>query len=217
MTLSHELLDLLISAARGRFPPADWSVDVMGEPPGPADAVVALTAHHVIASSVGRAEILDQLPSGELDGPMQAAFLSWLGTRLATRPGMIDVVLAADPHGHDGPPLREQPELATHPRVQRATRYRTDVRLYSDLEQRGVVILGRGLAGRWEVSIEVDPEYRAQGVGRLLASAARDLQDEMPLFAQVSPGNTASLRTLLAAGFRPIGGEVLFLRRGPGT
>jgi RimJ/RimL family protein N-acetyltransferase len=31
------------------------------------------------------------------------------------------------------------------------------------------------------------------------------------VFAQVAPGNAASLRAFLAAGFRPIGSEVLFL------
>jgi len=33
-----------------------------------------------------------------------------------------------------------------------------------------------------------------------------------PLFAQVAPGNAASLRAFLAAGFVPIGAEVLFPR-----
>ena len=34
------------------------------------------------------------------------------------------------------------------------------------------------------------------------------------LFAQVAPGNAASLRVVEAAGFRPIGAEVLFRRDG---
>jgi hypothetical protein len=33
------------------------------------------------------------------------------------------------------------------------------------------------------------------------------------LFAQVSPGNTASVRAFLAAGYQPICSEVLFLKR----
>jgi len=32
------------------------------------------------------------------------------------------------------------------------------------------------------------------------------------LFAQVSPGNVASMRAFLAAGYRPLCAEVLFLR-----
>ncbi|HXM55375.1 MAG TPA: hypothetical protein VOB72_08295, partial [Candidatus Dormibacteraeota bacterium] len=34
-----------------------------------------------------------------------------------------------------------------------------------------------------------------------------------PVFVQVSPGNAASLRVVLAAGYRPIGSEVLLPRR----
>jgi len=34
------------------------------------------------------------------------------------------------------------------------------------------------------------------------------------LFAQISPGNVASLRAFLAADYRPVCAEVLFLRSG---
>ena len=34
------------------------------------------------------------------------------------------------------------------------------------------------------------------------------------VFMQVAPGNVASLRAVLAAGFHPIGAEVLFLKDG---
>jgi RimJ/RimL family protein N-acetyltransferase len=46
---------------------------------------------------------------------------------------------------------------------------------------------------------------------RLLHDAARGLPR-----AQVAPGNAASLRAVEAAGFRPIGAEVLFHRDGAG-
>jgi L-amino acid N-acyltransferase YncA len=76
-----------------------------------------------------------------------------------------------------------------------------------------VVIIGRGLAGRLEVSIEVNPDRRGGGIGSRLAKAALSLTPaNEPLFAQVSPGNVASLRAFLAAGYRPICSEVLFLR-----
>jgi RimJ/RimL family protein N-acetyltransferase len=76
-----------------------------------------------------------------------------------------------------------------------------------------VVTLGRGLAGRWELSIEIDPAHRGRGLGRTMAAAAtRLIPPGEPLFAQVSPGNVSSLRAFLAAGYRPIGAEVLFLR-----
>jgi RimJ/RimL family protein N-acetyltransferase len=34
---------------------------------------------------------------------------------------------------------------------------------------------------------------------------------DRPLWAQVHPGNAASVRAFLAAGYRPVGAEILFL------
>ncbi|MEU8377976.1 hypothetical protein [Streptosporangium sp. NPDC048865] len=39
----------------------------------------------------------------------------------------------------------------------------------------GVVLLGRGVAGRWEIAIEVEDVYRGQGLGRRLARTGRHL------------------------------------------
>ena len=61
--------------------------------------------------------------------------------------------------------------------------------------------------------MEVAPAHRGAGLGRRLIAAGRRLAPAgAPLFAQVSPGNAASLRAFLAAGFRPVGAEVLLLR-----
>jgi GNAT superfamily N-acetyltransferase len=71
-------------------------------------------------------------------------------------------------------------------------------------------VLGRGVAGRWETAIEVDPQYRGGGLGSRLASAARHLvPDGAPVWAQIAPGNAASVRAFLRAEFRPIGAEAL--------
>jgi hypothetical protein len=70
-----------------------------------------------------------------------------------------------------GPPPPDLPLVAlasagahpAHRRVARALRYRDDVTAW---ETGGcVVLLGRGLAGRWEVAVEVDPEHRGRGMG----------------------------------------------------
>jgi RimJ/RimL family protein N-acetyltransferase len=107
----------------------------------------------------------------------------------------------------------EEPGVPFADRVERARRYRSEVRLFADPGRNGVVILGRGLAERLEVSLEVAPRRRGRGIGTSLARAARGLApDGEPLYAQVAPGNVASLRAFLRAGFRPIGAEVLFLR-----
>jgi hypothetical protein len=72
----------------------------------------------------------------------------------------------------------------------------------------GLLTLGRGVAGRWEVAVEVSRPGR--GLGRRLFAAARGLVDE-PVWAQVAPGNAASVRAVLAAGFRPVGAEALLI------
>jgi GNAT superfamily N-acetyltransferase len=96
-------------------------------------------------------------------------------------------------------------------RVRRAERYRTDVRAYGVAG--AVLVVGRGLAGRWEVSLEVEPAHRGRGLGRALVAAAPALVPAgAPLWAQVSPANVASLRMFLAAGYRPVAAEVLFAR-----
>jgi hypothetical protein len=202
------LLDLLLATADGRFPPPDGSVEVLPAPPGRSDAVVAFTARNFVAVPLSPDEVLAQLAPGDLGAPQSPAFLLWLADRLGSAPGALDVVLIADPLRGTAQ-LEERDDLEDHPRVVRARRHRDDVHVLS--RDDGFVTLGRGLAGRLEVSVEVEPGKRGIGLGRSLALAARCLVDE-PLFAQVSPGNSASVRAFLAAGYRPIGSEVLFLR-----
>lgn len=93
-------------------------------------------------------------------------------------------------------------------RLERALRYRDNVRAWEGTG--GILILGRGIGGRWEVSIELEPAYRGQGLGRALALAARSLVSGDALWAQIAPGNAASVRAFLAAGYKPVGAEALF-------
>lgn len=212
--MDHPLRALLDAAARGRFPPPDGAVEVFGPPPGKADAIVGFTGHHVVAAPLPEAEVCALLPSGSLLGPLRPDVVAAIARRLLARPGSIDVVLAvssADPVVEVT--LRPDDGLGLHTRVQRAQRYRSDVRAFRDDEGRAVLILGRGLAGRWEVSLEVDAAHRGGGLGAAVLRAAPALADGEPLFAQVAPGNAASLRAFIAAGFAPIGAEVLFPRR----
>jgi GNAT superfamily N-acetyltransferase len=96
-----------------------------------------------------------------------------------------------------------------HPRVKRALRYRDDVRVYVD-QYGGLVLTGRGLANRIECAIEVPDDSRGKGHGRRLAQAARALiPPNTHIWAQITPGNAASLRTFLAATYRPVGSEAL--------
>lgn len=207
------LLQLLTDAAGGRFPPSDLDVEVLDPPAGRSDAVVAFSGHSIVAAPVAADEVRGRLRTGDPGEPMSAPFLTWLGDRIGSTPGSLDVVLVA--FGRGGPtPLERREDADAHDRVARALRYRVEIGVHADAARSGVVIVGRGLAGRREVSLEVDPDRRGEGVGTHLARAALGLVPAgEPLFAQVAPGNVASLRAFLAAGYRPICSEVLFLRR----
>jgi hypothetical protein len=64
---------------------------------------------------------------------MSAGFLHWLGERLGSEPGMIDLVMVAF-RSDDAPAVELvcRADLIAHPRVARAVRYRTDTDFYSD-------------------------------------------------------------------------------------
>ena len=231
----HPLTQVLRDAAAGRSPPADGRVRVLPALPGPVHAILGFTAHHVVAAPVSVAEVdqalmlrdvpgpgapaesTDDVPPGpaDLGAPLKAPFVTWLAQRVDATPGSIDLVLIA-PARPATPPLalRRRDDLGAHPRVRRAHRYRSDLEVFTDSDARGVLLIGRGLAGRLELAFEVDASQRGRGVARGLAAAAAERARDEPLFAQVAAANTAALHVLLAAGFRPIGAEVLFNRAG---
>jgi hypothetical protein len=66
------------------------------------------------------------------------------------------------------------------------------------------------------MSVELLPSSdHGVGHGRRLVAIGRSLITEgTPVFAQVAPGNAASLRAFLSSGFAPIGAEIS-IRRGP--
>jgi hypothetical protein len=184
---------------------------------GPVDAICSFTAHAVLAVDVPAEELLTRLDPNDLGAPMSATFLAWVAKRLGTTPGVLDVVMVAPASSAltSVAPVALEPrdDLVRHPRVRRAARYRRDLRVFADPSGAGVLVIGRGLAGRWEMAFEVDQAARGRGLGRGLAAAARSLvPQEEPLFAEASPGNAASIRSLIAAGYVPIGGECLFAR-----
>jgi hypothetical protein len=216
MPATHPLAQLLARIARDLLPPMDGEVEVFGAPPGPVDSVVGFTAHHCIAADVPREAVVERLPRGDLSAPLSPPFLSWLAGELGSAPGSLDMVLLAPEVVGEVEEVERRDDLADHPRVARAADYREDLQVFADRSGAGVLILGQGLARRWEVSVEVDPKARSAGLARRLAATARTLvPTEEPLWAQVAPANAASVRAFLAAGYRPIGAEVLFLRCSP--
>ena len=183
---------------------------VLPAPSGARAVVVGGTAWHVVAADVDPAWVAAQVASDPLAAPLGARFLSALADRVGAEPGVLDNVLVAPAAGTaPGPEL--VPAELDHPRVRRALLHRSEVRIWATPDGAALLTVGRGVAGRWEVSLEVEPAARGRGLGTALAAAAPALlPDAEPLWAQVAPANTASLRAFLAAGYRPVGAEVLF-------
>lgn len=168
-------------------------------------AVVAFTGHAFVLADVGPAE-LAALGADGFGGASKPAVLDFLAGPGGTI-GALDVVLWT--HGVCGDVPSRRADLDDHPRVRRATHHRRDVEVYGD--EVGLVILGRGLVGRRELSVELlDPATAGQGHGRRLIRAGLTCVPPGDLvWAQVSPGNAASLRAFLACGFVPVCSEVL--------
>ncbi len=179
-------------------------------PPGARALVVGGTAWHVVAADVDPDWVAAQVAPDPLARPLGARFLAALGDRLGAEPGVVDTVLVAPPAAAEPGPVLG-PAQMDHPRVARARLHRTGVRVWTTPDGAGVLVLGRGVAGRWEVSVEVDPVARGRGLGKTLVAAAPALvPGGATLWAQVAPANTASLRAFLGAGYRPVCAEVLF-------
>lgn len=209
----HQLAAILRDAAHGVFPPADGVVEVVPSPGGPCDAIVAFTGHFVVAADVDAAEVAARMPTGEFTVPLSPASLLWLAAELGLQPATHDAVLVTMGSGAGAPPWLRRADDLVHPRVDRASRYRTVDSVWTTDDDAGVLVLGRGLCDRWEVGYEIAPGAQGKGAGRRLVAAACGLVPAgEPLWAQVAPGNAASMRSTLAVGFVPVGAEVLFAR-----
>jgi hypothetical protein len=200
--MHHPLLDLLTAAAHGTFPPVDGGVTVTPPLAGGWECSVAFTGHAVVATSRPADEVLQRGPDG-FGGSLAPDFLRWLAGPQGFV-NVIDVMLVRRGTGTSTLALRT--DFDDHPRVQYARQYRSDVRVYGD--ERGLVTLADGLAGRREMSVEASAHNRGWGT-ELIAEAIGLIPSGELLFAAVSPGNARSLRAFLGLGFTPIGSEVL--------
>ena len=210
--VAHPLARVLRDAAHGAFPPVDGRAELLPPDGSGTRAVVSFT---------GRSYLLTELPSDAFDD------LDLDGFGAATHPdvllrvaggaaiGSLDVVLVR-PGAGVPTPLAERSDLEHHPRVERARHHRRDVRVLGD--ERGFVTIGRGLVDRTEMSVELLVHAHGEGAGRqLIRDGLGAIATNELVFAQVAPGNAASLRAFLACGFRPIGSEVLIEVSSSGT
>jgi ribosomal protein S18 acetylase RimI-like enzyme len=196
----HGLGEVLRAAADGCFPAPDGSVDVVPPYLPGVEAMVSFTAHAVVATTLSR-RLLVAAGADGLAGATSASVMAALAG-----PGgecdVLDALLVARGTGRTG--LPERPDLADHPRVAYARGWRVDVHVHGD--GRGLVTVGRGLGGLAELSFEVPPDDRGRGHGRaLLRDGLGLVAAGEPVIAAVAPGNAASMRAALAAGFVPIG------------
>ena len=217
MPADHPVARLIAAAAAGRFPDPDggWR-RVPPWRPG-LEAILAFTGHAVFAL---RPDIPDRLlVSLGADG-FGGAHDPRLITTLAGADGWIDsldMLMATPGTGRAGiaPRLIDRPDLATHPRARFAAGIRDHPRLmgYPDPHRSALAVVSRGIAGLTEVSFELEPSHRGAGGG---AELVRDALSAIPAgqlaVAAVAPGNAASVRALLSAGFVPLGSLQLFRR-----
>ncbi|AWB94170.1 N-acetyltransferase [Aeromicrobium chenweiae] len=211
---------MIASAADGRFPPVDggWQ-RVPPWRPG-LEAVVAFTGHAVFAVSPDVTDAdLSRLGADGFGGAHDPRLVSALAGQDAWI-DVLDVLLVARGRGSRLSDLVRRPDLARHPRALHAAAIRDDVEVLGrpDPARSAVVTLGRGVGGLCELSFETELDHRGgSGVALIEAALAAVPQDRV-VVAAAAPGNAASLRALLGAGFAPVGSIQLFCRDGyPGT
>ncbi len=196
----HPLLAHLLNAASGEFPPVDGGFTVYPPLPGGLETILSFTGHACFATRIDEATLTDLGADGFGGALHPRVLMEMAGPGGAI--GVIDATLVAFGRGGGGLPHRA--DLRDHPRVAHALSLRSEVEAFGD--ERGLVTLGRGLAGRLEMSVEAT----LPGAGRGLIAEALHLAPEgEPVFAAVSPGNARSLRAFLSCHFVPIGSEVI--------
>ncbi len=201
------------AAARGEFPGDDWCTEVVAAPPGDhvRGVIVGMTGHVVLAADVDEATA-HEMRALDPATAMNTRTLAMLAERLRATTGTYDAMFVALGTGEGVTGWLQEHDDFEHARVERAQRYRQDTRIFVAGDGDAVLVVGRGLCGRWELGYEVAAGARSRGLGRRVAAAARAVVPEgEPVWAQVAPGNAASMRSTAAAGFVPVGAEVLFV------
>lgn len=213
---AHPLSTVVRAALAGRFPPADGRVERLPAWRPALEAVVSLTGHGFLCLGDGRAvpdEVAELAADGRggLSDPRVVTALA--GAHVGRHDiDSLDVLLmaAGTSDAAAGHRLVARSERTGHPRIDFARRLRDDVRAYVPAQQTGdddvLVILATGLAGLTEMSVEVAASRQGAGAAtNAIRAALSEVPPGEPVVAMVAPGNAASLRAFLRAGFTPIG------------
>ena len=213
--MCHPLQTVFTQTAAGRHPAPDGGLRVLTPPDERSHGVFAFTGHNVVVADVAADWVAGRLPDGDLSAPLSPRFLVELEAATGRQLSNIDLVLVAHaaPRRPGGmPDGLVEAAGSDHARVARAERYRTGVRVWTC--DGGLVLLGRGVAGRWEVAVEVSPPHRGRGLGRALFEAVHNRWQAFTgpgtrLGAKGPGGSFAALLCLRAAVFPPLGAELL--------
>lgn len=203
---------MLRAAAAGRFRPVDGGWHRIAPWRAGVEAVVGFTGHAVLA-------VADDVPDSALDrlglDGYGGAYQPQVVQALAGEHGWIDsldVLLVARGVG-GAPALVSAVDGARHPRAVLARLLRDDVAVLGRAHDPsgGLVTIAAGIGGLTEMSVEVPEPARGAGVGRaLIADVLSCVPAGEPVLAAVAPGNSASLRAFLGAGFAPVASVQLY-------
>jgi hypothetical protein len=213
----HPLAGIIRDAAEGRFLPADGGWSRVPTWRDGVEGIVCFTGHAVLALDSGVShERIAGLGADGFGGAAHPRLLcglagpdGWIGSQ--------DALLAGRGTGEGGEAaLVPRPDLSSHPRMRYATSIRDTPRPfgYQDQARSALAILSTGLAGLTELSFELEPGRRGGGQATgLIRAALATLPAGELVVAAATPGNAASVRALLAAGFTPLGSVQLLGRR----
>lgn len=203
-----DLAHVLRLAATGVFPAADGGWDRVEPWRAGTEAVVALTGHAylAVAEDVGDDELAALAPDGT-GGAHHPRVVSHLAG--GGRVDVLDALLATTGGGDHRAAVVRRDDLGDHPRAAYARTVRDEVRVLGrpDAADTSLMTVARGVAGLTELGVETSPGTDGAA---LLADVVAVLPRYDPVLAAVAPGNARALRSILRAGFRPLGSVQLY-------